>query len=112
MFVWIAKLLLQGISLYIVSSLVPGIHLDSFAAAILAVFVISLLNMFIKPVLFILTLPITVLTLGLFALVLNALMLMLAGSVLSGFTVDGFGAAFLGSIAYSLLSALLNSLVR
>lgn len=112
MFVVIANWFLSALALLIVSRVVSGIHLDNFGAALIAVIVLGLINALIKPVLLLLTLPITVLTLGLFALVINALMLMLAGSVISGFRVDGFGAALIGSILLSLISMLLHSLVR
>lgn len=112
MFVVIANWFLSALALLIVSRVVTGIHLDDFGAALIAVILLGLINALIKPVLLLLTLPITVLTLGLFALVINALMLMLAGSVISGFRVDGFGAALIGSILLSLISMLLHSLVR
>ncbi len=112
MFIWIARWILNALALYIVASVVPGIHLASFTSALLAVVVIGLINTMLKPLLFVLTLPITVLTLGIFSLVLNALMLLLAGSVLSGFRVEGFGAAFVGSIVLSIVSAVLHALIK
>ncbi len=112
MFIWIARWILNALALYIVASVVPGIHLASFTSALLAVVVIGLINTLLKPLLFVLTLPITVLTLGIFSLVLNALMLLLAGSVLSGFRVEGFGAAFVGSIVLSIVSAVLHALIK
>lgn len=112
MFVWIARWFLNALALYIVASIVPGIHLSNFTSALLAVVLMGLVNTFIKPVLFLLTLPITVLTLGIFSLVLNALMLMLAGSVIAGFSVSGFGAAFVGSILLSIVTMVLHALIR
>jgi putative membrane protein len=112
MFVWIARWVLNALALYIVSQIVPGIHVANFTAALIAVFVIGLVNTLVKPILFLLTLPITIVTLGLFTLILNALMLLLAGSMLSGFSVDGFGAAFIGSILLSVVSTLLQSFVK
>ncbi len=112
MFVIIANWFLSALSLLIVSRIVTGIHLDNFGSALIAVVVLGLVNALIKPVLLLLTLPITVLTLGLFALVINALMLMLAGSFITGFRVEGFGAALIGSILLSVISLLLHSLVR
>lgn len=112
MLIWIAQWFLSALALYIVSTIVPGIHIVSFSSALVAVLIIGFVNMLIKPILFLLTLPITLLTLGLFSLVLNALMLMLAGSVTSGFRVDGFGAAFVGSILLSIVSMILHSFVR
>lgn len=112
MFVWIARWVVNAIALYIVASVVPGIHLTNFAAALIAVALLSLINLFLRPVLFLLTLPVTILTLGLFSLVLNALLFLLAGAVTSGFRVDGFFAAFLGSIVFSVLSVVFHTLVR
>lgn len=112
MLVWIARWLLNALALYIVSLIVPGIHIVNFSSALIAVIIIGLVNTLIKPILFLLTLPITLITLGLFSLVLNALMLMLAGSVTYGFRVDGFGAALLGSILLSIVTMVLHSFVR
>lgn len=109
---WLARLILNGIALYIVASVVPGIHLVGFGAALVAMIVISLVNVLVKPLLFLLTLPITVLTLGLFTLVLNASMFMLVGNLTPGFEVDGFIPALVGSIFLSIVSTLLHSLVR
>ena len=112
MFVWIAKLILNAFSLSIVSQFVPGVHVSDFTSALVAVIVISLINMFLRPILFFLTLPVTILTLGLFTFVLNAIMFSIAGAITPGLTVDGFGPALLGSLAYSLISTLLLALVR
>ena len=112
MFVWIARWVLNALALYIVAAIVPGIHLSNFSSALVAVIVIGLVNTLIKPIIFLFTLPITIVTLGIFSLVINALMLLLAGSVISGFRVDGFGAAFFGSIVLSLVSALLHALIK
>jgi putative membrane protein len=112
MFVWIAKWVINAIALYIVSQIVGGITISGFTAAMIAVVVISLVNMVLKPILFLLTLPVTILTLGLFSLVINAVLFLIAGSLVPGFTVSGFGPAFLGSLVYSVISMLLNLLVR
>lgn len=112
MFVWVARWLVHALALTIVATVVPGIHLENFTSALFAVVVMSVINTLIKPILFVLTLPITIVTLGLFALILNALMFMLASSFLSGFSVDGFTAALLGSIVLSLVTMLLNGLIR
>jgi putative membrane protein len=112
MFALIANWFLSALSLFIVSRIVPGIFVENFGSALIAVVVIGLVNALIKPILLLLTLPLTIMTLGLFALVINALMLMLAGSVLPGFRVEGFVAALIGSILLSLITILLHSLVR
>lgn len=112
MFIWIARWILNALALYIVAAIVPGIHLLNFSSALMAVILIGFINTLLKPILFLLTLPITILTLGIFSLILNALMLLLAGSVISGFRVEGFGAAFLGSILLSIVTLVLHALIR
>lgn len=104
--------MLNGLALYIVAKILPGIHLLDFGSALIAVIVIGLVNALIKPLLFLLTLPVTIITFGLFALVLNALMLMLASALTPGFKIDGFGTALLGSILLSIVTTILHSLVR
>jgi putative membrane protein len=91
---------------YIYSS---GVEVRSFGSAMLAAFVIGLFNVVLRPILVVLTLPVTVLTLGLFLFIINALMFWAASGVLSGFQVAGFGAALLGSLMYSALGLLIES---
>ncbi|HZH56928.1 phage holin family protein [Yanghanlia caeni] len=105
--VWI----LNAVALLIVAYLLPGITVASFGAALIAALVLGLLNTLVKPVLILLTLPITVVTLGLFLLVLNALVFWFAGSILKGFQVAGFWWALIGAIVYSLISGLLSRLL-
>ncbi len=105
--VWI----LNAVALLIVAYLLPGITVASFGAALIAALVLGLLNTLVKPVLVLLTLPITVITLGLFLLVLNALVFWFAGSILKGFQVAGFWWALGGAIVYSLISGLLSRLL-
>lgn len=105
--VWI----LNAVALLIVAYLLPGITVASFGAALIAALVLGLLNTLVKPVLVLLTLPITVVTLGLFLLVLNALVFWFAGSILKGFQVAGFWWALAGAIVYSLISWLLSRLL-
>jgi len=108
----IVRWILNALALYIVARILPGIHLTDFGSALFAVVIIGLVNALIKPVLFLLTLPVTVLTFGLFALVLNALMLLLASAITPGFKIDGFGTALLGSILLSIITTVLHSLVQ
>ena len=84
--------------------MIPGISISNFWAALIAAAVIALINIFIKPALVFLTLPINILTLGLFVLVINALLFMLVAYVVPGVEVDGFWSAFLGSLILSILS--------
>ncbi|OZI15748.1 hypothetical protein CAL18_17385 [Bordetella genomosp. 7] len=105
--VWI----LNAIALLAVAYLLPGIAVASFGSALIAALVLGLLNMLVKPVLVLLTLPITIVTLGLFLIVLNALLFWLAGSILRGFQVNGFWWAVAGAILYSIISGLLSRLI-
>ena len=92
---------INALVLYWLPAVVPGITIDGFGAALVAVAVLGLVNAVIRPVFVLLTLPVTVLTLGLFLFVINALMFWFVGDLLRGFRVDGFGPALLGSLLYS-----------
>jgi len=105
----LAKWLLSATALLAVAYLYSGVQVESFGSALIAAFVIGLFNAVLRPVLVILTLPVTIVTVGLFLFVINALMFWAAASVLSGFHVSGFGAALLGSLIYSLLGLLIES---
>lgn len=102
--------ILNAAALGLVAYFVPGIHVHSAWAALGAVFVLGALNMLVRPVLLILTLPITFLTLGLFMFAINALMFYMAGSLFASFQVDNWTAAFLGSLGYSLAGSLISLL--
>lgn len=104
--VFITRLLLIALTLLLVGEYVPGIELAGPYAAIIAAIVLALFNVFIKPVLIILTLPINILTLGLFTFVINAGLFWFAASFLSGFTVESFLSALLGSLIVTLVSSL------
>ncbi|MFA5664454.1 phage holin family protein [Castellaniella sp.] len=103
--------LLNAIALLIVAWVLPGIVVSSFGSALIAALVLGLLNAVVKPLLVLLTLPLTVVTLGLFLLVINALVFWFAGSILRGFQVDGFWWALLGAAIYSLVSTALANLL-
>ncbi len=92
--------------------LIEGIRVQGFVSAFFAAAILGVLNAFFRPILFILTLPINVLTLGLFTFVINALMLMMASGVIGGFVVDGFGTALLGSLIISLVSWGLSTFIN
>ncbi len=96
--------LLNAVALLVVAYVLPGISVASFGSALVAALVLGLLNTVIKPLLILLTLPLTVVTLGLFLLVINALVFWWAGSILKGFHVDGFWWALLGALIYSIVS--------
>ena len=101
----------NALSLFIVSKIVTGIEVKDFTTALIASLIIGLINTLIKPVLLLLTLPINILTLGLFTFIINAVLLLLAGNVISGFIVQNFWSAFIGSILLSLVSTVLFSLL-
>ena len=103
------KWLLSAAALLLVAYLYSGVEVKSFSAALIAALVIGLFNAVLRPVLVILTLPVTIVTVGLFLFVINALMFWSAAGVLSGFHVRGFGAALLGSLLYSLISVVIES---
>ena len=108
----ISKWLLSAAALLCVAYLYRGVMVSGFGAALLAAAVIGLFNMVLRPVLVLLTLPVTLVTLGLFLFVINALMFWAASGVLSGFQVRDFGAALLGSLIYSAFGVLIDSVVE
>ena len=108
----IAKWLLSAAALLLVAHLYQGVEVRSFSSALLAAFVIGLLNSIVRPVLVVLTLPVTLVTLGLFLFVINALMFWAASEMLPSFQVTGFGAALLGSLIYSLLGIVIDSALQ
>jgi len=99
---------LNSVALFLVMKLVSGIQIDRFQDLLLATLVIGLLNAFLRPIIVLLTLPVTLLTLGLFALVINGLIFYLAAHLVPGLHVTGFGAAFLAALLFSLFSSVLN----
>jgi len=103
--------LVNTVSLIAVAYLMPSIRVDTFVTALIAALVLGLVNAVIRPVLVLLTLPVTLLTLGLFIFVINGLLFWAVGSFVKGFVVDGFWAGFLGAIVYSLISWLLSALL-
>lgn len=102
--------LIGALSLILVTYIVPGIKVQSFYTALIAALVLGLVNSLIRPVLIILTLPVNILTLGLFTLVINALLFWLAATIVKGFGVDGFWPAFWGAMVMSIVSWILNSI--
>ena len=107
---FLIRVLLSGLAVIIVSYLLPGVYVNGFLAAVIVALVLSLLNLTIKPILVMLTIPLTVFTLGLFLLVINSLMIMLADSIIPGFQVDGFWWALLFSLLLSITNALLTDI--
>jgi putative membrane protein len=101
----------NALCLMAIPYILPGIQITGFIAALIAALVIGLLNVIIKPILFLLTLPISILTLGLFTFVLNGLMFWLASKFLDGFAVVNFGWAMAGALVYSLISWAVSALL-
>ncbi len=105
---WIINLLISAVVVYFAAWLLPGIHIGSFVSAIIVALVMGFLNRFVKPVLKILTIPITILTLGLFLLILNVLLIYFTDWLISGFSVDGFWSA----LFFALIVGFINSLLK
>ncbi|MBU6485427.1 MAG: phage holin family protein [Betaproteobacteria bacterium] len=105
--VWI----LNALALLALPLLFRSIHVDTFTTALVAALVLALVNTLIRPILVLLTLPATLLTLGLFIFVINGLLFWFVGSFIKGFTVDGFWAGVFGAIVYSVISWALSSLI-
>ena len=103
--------LISTVSLIIVGMIVPGFEVESFGSALIAAVIIGLINATVGLFLKIITIPISILTFGIFLLVINALMLMFASSLLSGFTVTGFWAAFFGAIVLALVNMVLRGII-
>ena len=98
----LVRWVIYSLIIIFVAWIVPGITVENFLTAMLACIIIALINTFIKPFLQLISLPITILTFGLFSFIINALMLLLAGAITPGFEVEGFLSALLGSIILSL----------
>lgn len=105
------KWLLSAAALLLVAHLYSGVQVQSFTTALIAALVIGLLNTLVRPVLVVLTLPVTVLTLGLFLFVVNALMFWSASGLLAGFHVTGFAAALIGSLLYSAAGIVIDAVL-
>ena len=104
--------LLSAAALLGVAYIYPGVTVAGFGTAMWAALVIGLLNMLVRPVLVVLTIPVTILTLGLFLFVINALMFWAASGLMNGFQVNGFGAALIGSLIYSALGLVIDAILR
>lgn len=105
---FIIKLLLTALAAFFAAKLTPGVNITSYWTAILLAIVLGLLDVFVKPILEFISIPVTIVTLGLFLLVINALIILLASWIISSFQVSGFWAAMLYSIIFSIVSWLLN----
>jgi putative membrane protein len=104
----IIRVLITGIAVFLAVMIVPGLQVDSFLAGIAVVLVLTILNLLVRPILLMLTLPLIVLSLGLFLIVVNALLLELTAYLVTGFSVTGFWPAVGGSVVISLVTMILN----
>ena len=107
----ILRWLILSVAIMVAAHLFAGIHVDGYGTALFAALVLGILNALFRPILFVLTLPINVLTLGLFTFVINAVLLLMTSGITGGLVVDGFGSALFGSLIISLVSLLLSSFV-
>ena len=103
----VLRIVISAIVAFDLSYILSGVHIQSFVTALILAIVLGLLNLFVKPILIILTLPITIFTFGLFLFVINALIILLAAKFVSGFSVDGFWWALLFSLLLSILTSFL-----
>ncbi|MFA5297615.1 MAG: phage holin family protein [Lutibacter sp.] len=107
----ILKILLSAVAVLVIAHFLPGVSVANFTNAIFVAIVLGILRVTIKPILIILTLPVTILTLGLFLLVINAIIIMLASELLNGFQVSGFWIALIFSLILSLLQSIFYSIL-
>ena len=109
---FIIKVLITAVAAYIAAYFLPGVHIADLKTTIIVALVLALLNTFIKPILVILTIPITILTLGLFLLIINALMVKWAADLVHGFTVDSWWTALLFSLIVTVVNYILGGILE
>ena len=107
----IIRILLTALAVILIATFLPGVSVAGFGTAIIVAVVLAILNLIVKPILLILTLPVTILTLGLFLLVINAIIILLADSFVSGFGVNGFWIALIFSLLLSIIQSILYSIL-
>ena len=108
---FLARLLLNGVAIILAAYVLPGLHVTGLVPALIAGVILGFVNAIVRPVLFLLTLPLTLVTLGFFIFVLNAICFGLTAALVPGFSVDGFGWALLGALLVSVVSWILNGIV-
>ena len=109
---YLIKVLLTAVAVLVIAYLLPGVDVDDYGTAIWVAFIVGVLFSILKPILVVLTLPVTILTLGLFLFVINAAMILLANSWIDGFSVSGFWTALLFSILLSFFESVLHKLIE
>jgi putative membrane protein len=107
---FLLHLVLSAIAILIVAQVVGGVQVSGFGSALIGALILGFVNAFVRPVMILLTLPLTIVTLGLFLFVLNAFMLWLVAALVPGFQISGFGAALLGSLLLTVLNILIDRL--
>jgi len=108
----LVNLIVSTLAVLISAYILPGVKVDGFLTAVVVAVILGVVNMFIKPVLILLTLPLTILTLGLFTFVINALLILLVSNIVPGFKVDGFLWALIFSLVLSVVSSFLYSIAK
>jgi len=108
----LAEWIVRAFVLLVTTYIVPGFHIDSFTTALVVAAVLAILNLLLKPILVIFTLPATILTLGLFMFVINAVLLLIASNIVAGFKIDSFFTAIVASIIITIVSSLLNAIIK
>lgn len=108
---FIIKLLINAVAVFGAAYLLPGVHVKNFTTAIMVALVLAVLNMILKPVLIVLTIPITIVTLGLFLLVINAILVKLCAYFVKGFSVDGWLYAIVFSIIVSIFAMIMENII-
>lgn len=108
---WVVRWVLNGLALLLTSALISGIQVNGILAALFAALVLGIVNAIIRPIIIFLTLPINLITLGLFTLIVNGFMLKITSIVINGFEVGGFWSATIGALFLSIISSILNALV-
>jgi putative membrane protein len=108
----ILRLLLNAVAVLVLANILSGIYVDGYASAIIVALVLSILNLLVKPILVIFTLPVTIITLGLFLLVINGIIILLADEFIDGFSVENIWWAILFSVLLSILQSILQSFLK
>jgi putative membrane protein len=106
------RFLLSGLAVLLTAYILPGVHVENYGYALLAAIIISIANIIVKPILIVLTIPITIVTLGLFLLVINALIILLAEALVPGFSVDGFWWALVFSLILSIFNSMFSEMTE
>ncbi len=108
----LAELLINGLAVFIAAYILPGVHVENYFVALIVAVVLGIINTLIKPILVFFTLPITIVTLGLFLLVINAILVMIVANIVAGFSVESFWWALLFGLVLSIINGFLSQLVK